>query len=150
MCGVKRRVAKTLIEGISKIGGIQEEYSPRVVDKLRREHSALKNVREVSQRFSNVGSKISAGGVTIGGGFFYIYKFDVETKHKYLIRNQEAYDLHIKRNRFESDKWTPEEAEAYSILMNNQRIKCEVAMRDYQNAIDRPKNIMKSIIEALE
>jgi len=31
MCGFKRRFAKTLIEGISKVGGV-EEYSPRVVD----------------------------------------------------------------------------------------------------------------------
>jgi len=122
MCGFKRRFAKTLIEGISKVGGV-EEYSPRVVDQLRRENSSLKGIRKVSQSFIKVGSKISAGGVTIGGGLFYIHKFDLDTKQKYLIRNQEAYNLHIKRKRFESDKWSPEEVEFYSILMNNQRIK---------------------------
>ena len=87
---------------------------------------------------------------SIGGSFFYIHKFDLETKQEYLIRNQEAYNLHIKRKRFESDKWSPEEVEFYSILMNNQRIKCEVALQDYQDAINRPKNIMKSVIEALK
>ena len=65
MCGFKRRVAKTLIEGILKLGGV-EEYSPRVVDQLRRENSSLKDIRKVSQSFIKVGSKISAGGVHWG------------------------------------------------------------------------------------
>lgn len=49
MCGFKRRFAKTLIEGISKVGGVKE-YSPRVVDQLRRENSSLKGIRKVLLR----------------------------------------------------------------------------------------------------